>query len=278
MCRPGRATSGDSERLTTVAHGQSWVPAGTAFGNDGDAGAVIARVNERPVVEDASRVAPELPARRGGRPSSLGPPSAVCIICASEAREIRWPDSRAEKNRPRSRRPGHRRPPAGRARSGLLDRALDHHHTGEAVAQCTVDRVRQAEQVAERQRGAGIIDPQQAVSLAPHRGDPELEGMRQTAIRALEIRDGADSIRGPHAETARHAAAVRIDGQQTREHRRDRQHVRGDHTLTHAILAAVENQLNLVRAATGTPRRQKSHAAEPRQEDRSLQPSRSALW
>jgi hypothetical protein len=29
--------------------------------------------------------------------------------------------------------------------------------------------------------------------------------------------------------------------------------VRGDHTLTHAILAAVENQLNLVRAATGTP-------------------------
>jgi hypothetical protein len=29
--------------------------------------------------------------------------------------------------------------------------------------------------------------------------------------------------------------------------------VRGDHALTHAILATVENQLNLVRAATGTP-------------------------
>ena len=42
---------------------------------------------------------------------------------------------------------------------GLLDRvrALDHHHTGEAIARCGADRVRQAEQVAERQRGTGLV-------------------------------------------------------------------------------------------------------------------------
>ena len=35
----------------------------TTYGNDGDASAVTARIDDRPVVEDASRVAPEPPAR-----------------------------------------------------------------------------------------------------------------------------------------------------------------------------------------------------------------------
>ena len=43
---------------------------------------------------------------------------------------------------------------------------------------------------------AGITDPQQAVSPGPHLGNLELEDMRQATIRALEIRDEADIIRG----------------------------------------------------------------------------------
>ena len=55
---------------------------------------------------------------------------------------------------------------------------------------------RRAAAAAAYREAAGITDPQQAVSLLPHRGNPELEDMRQAAIRALEIRDEADIIRG----------------------------------------------------------------------------------
>jgi conjugative relaxase-like TrwC/TraI family protein len=54
---------------------------------------------------------------------------------------------------------------------------------------------RRAGAAAAYREAAGITDPQQAVSPAPHRGSPELEDMRQATIRALEIRDEADIIR-----------------------------------------------------------------------------------
>jgi hypothetical protein len=43
---------------------------------------------------------------------------------------------------------------------------------------------------------AGITHPDQAVSLEPHRDDPELEAMRAAVFAALEIRDETDNIRG----------------------------------------------------------------------------------
>ena len=49
---------------------------------------------------------------------------------------------------------------------------------------------------AAYREAAGITDPQQAVSLLPHRSSPELEAMRRAAVRALEIRDEAAIIRG----------------------------------------------------------------------------------
>jgi hypothetical protein len=55
---------------------------------------------------------------------------------------------------------------------------------------------RRAAAAAAYREAAGITDPQQAVSPGPHRGNPELEGMRQATIRALEIRDEADIMRG----------------------------------------------------------------------------------
>jgi hypothetical protein len=54
---------------------------------------------------------------------------------------------------------------------------------------------RRAGAAAAYREAAGITDPQQAVSPTAHRGSPELEGMRQATIRALEIRDEADIIR-----------------------------------------------------------------------------------
>jgi hypothetical protein len=54
---------------------------------------------------------------------------------------------------------------------------------------------RRASAAAAYREAAGITDLQQAVSPAPHRGTLELEDMRQTAIRALEIHDEADIIR-----------------------------------------------------------------------------------
>ena len=49
---------------------------------------------------------------------------------------------------------------------------------------------------AAYREAAGITDPQQAISPGPHCGDAELEDMRQATIRALEIRDEADIVRG----------------------------------------------------------------------------------
>ena len=55
---------------------------------------------------------------------------------------------------------------------------------------------RRAAAAAAYREAAGITDPQQAVSPTAHRGRPELESMRQGTIRALEIRDEADIVRG----------------------------------------------------------------------------------
>jgi hypothetical protein len=55
---------------------------------------------------------------------------------------------------------------------------------------------RRAAAAAAYREAAGITDPEQSVSPAAHRGSPELEAMRQATIRALEIRDEADIMRG----------------------------------------------------------------------------------
>jgi hypothetical protein len=49
---------------------------------------------------------------------------------------------------------------------------------------------------AAYREAAGITNPDQAVSLEPHRGNPELEATRKAVLAALEIRDEADIIRG----------------------------------------------------------------------------------
>ncbi len=54
---------------------------------------------------------------------------------------------------------------------------------------------RRAAAAATYREAAGITDPQQTVSPSLHRGNPELEGMRQATIRALEIRDEAGIMR-----------------------------------------------------------------------------------
>ena len=76
---------------------------------------------------------------------------------------------------------------------------------------------------AAYREAAGITNPQQAVSLLPHRSSPELESMRLAAIRALEIRDEAAIIRGMtrgeleartrQAERARASAPPDVSGQ-----------------------------------------------------------------
>jgi hypothetical protein len=53
----------------------------------------------------------------------------------------------------------------------------------------------QADAAAYRE-AAGITDPGQAIASGPHRGNPELDHLRRTAIRALEIRDRTEIIRG----------------------------------------------------------------------------------
>ena len=55
---------------------------------------------------------------------------------------------------------------------------------------------RRAGIAAAYREAAGITNPDQAVSLEPHRGNPELEAMRKAVLAALEIRDEADIIRG----------------------------------------------------------------------------------
>jgi hypothetical protein len=56
------------------------------------------------------------------------------------------------------------------------------------------DYARRAAAAAYRE-AAGITDPGQAIAPEPHRGNPELDHLRQAAIRALELRDETEIIR-----------------------------------------------------------------------------------
>jgi hypothetical protein len=55
---------------------------------------------------------------------------------------------------------------------------------------------RRAGLAAAYREAAGITNPEQAVSLEPHRGNPELEAMRKAVLTALEIRDEANILSG----------------------------------------------------------------------------------
>ena len=57
---------------------------------------------------------------------------------------------------------------------------------------------RRAGLAAAYREAAGITNPDQAVSLEPHRGNPELENLRKAVFTALEIRDEAEILRGLH--------------------------------------------------------------------------------
>ena len=56
--------------------------------------------------------------------------------------------------------------------------------------------IRRAGTAAAYREAAGVTNPDQAVSLVPHRGNPELGAMRTAVLAALEIRDEADILRG----------------------------------------------------------------------------------
>ena len=58
------------------------------------------------------------------------------------------------------------------------------------------DYIRRAGLAAAYREAAGITNPDQAASLEPHRGSPELEAMRKAVFAVLEIRDEADILRG----------------------------------------------------------------------------------
>ena len=58
------------------------------------------------------------------------------------------------------------------------------------------DYARRAAAAAAYREAAGITDPGQAIAPEPHRGNPELDDLRRTAIRALEIRDETEIVRG----------------------------------------------------------------------------------
>jgi len=58
------------------------------------------------------------------------------------------------------------------------------------------DYARRAAAAAAYREAAGITDPGQAIAPGPHRGNPELDHLRQAAIRALEIRDETEIVRG----------------------------------------------------------------------------------
>jgi hypothetical protein len=57
------------------------------------------------------------------------------------------------------------------------------------------DYARRAAAAAAYREAAGITDPRQAIAPEPHRGNPELDHLRQAAIRALEIRDETETLR-----------------------------------------------------------------------------------
>ncbi len=58
------------------------------------------------------------------------------------------------------------------------------------------DYARRAGAAATYREAAGITDPGQAIAPEPHHGNPELDHLRQAAIRALEIRDETEITRG----------------------------------------------------------------------------------
>ena len=66
---------------------------------------------------------------------------------------------------------------------------------GASPALCA-EYTRRAGIAAAYREAAGITNPDQAVSPEPHRGNPELETMRNTVFTALEISDEADILRG----------------------------------------------------------------------------------
>jgi hypothetical protein len=57
------------------------------------------------------------------------------------------------------------------------------------------DYARRAAAAAAYREAAGITDPGQVISPEPRRGNPELDHLRRTAIRAMEIRDETEIIR-----------------------------------------------------------------------------------
>jgi hypothetical protein len=57
------------------------------------------------------------------------------------------------------------------------------------------DYARRAAAAATYREAAGITDPGQAIAPGPHRGNPELDHLRQTAIRALEVCDETEIVR-----------------------------------------------------------------------------------
>jgi hypothetical protein len=65
-----------------------------------------------------------------------------------------------------------------------------------ASPQLREDYARRAAAAATYREAAGITDPGQAIAPEPHRGNPELNHLRQAAIRALEIRDETEILRG----------------------------------------------------------------------------------
>jgi hypothetical protein len=58
------------------------------------------------------------------------------------------------------------------------------------------DYARRAAAAAAYREAAGITDPGQAIAPEPHRGNPELDHLRQAAIRALEIRNETEILHG----------------------------------------------------------------------------------
>jgi AAA domain len=65
------------------------------------------------------------------------------------------------------------------------------------------DYARRAAAAATYREAAGITDPGQAIAPGPHHGHPELDHLRQAAIRALEIRDDTEITRRmSHGELA----------------------------------------------------------------------------
>ena len=57
------------------------------------------------------------------------------------------------------------------------------------------DYARRAAAAVAYREAAGITDPGQAIAPEPHRGNPDLDHLRQAAIRALELRDETGIIR-----------------------------------------------------------------------------------